>query len=281
MKIKFALFAERLLSIALYYSGLLSLYRMKRKRKVIFLTYHRVRPDDTTDIKKGELQILSKGNFERHISYLSRHCNIISLGEFVGMVKSRRKFPKNSVVITFDDGYKDNFTNAYPVLKKYDAPATVFLITGRIGSSGFLTWEDVNKMKDLVDFGAHTVNHPILTSLTLKHAEGEIRNSKKDLEKRLGKDVDFFCYPSGGQKDCNDTVKRLVKEAGFSCAVTTMNGDNGHDADLFELKRIGMSHENSFTVFRVKSSGMLNSLLRLAKGRVKISVGGHVPAGRS
>ncbi|MBN2331332.1 MAG: polysaccharide deacetylase family protein [Candidatus Aenigmarchaeota archaeon] len=278
MEIRNALVLERLLSIFLCHTGLLSLYMSLKRSRTVILTYHRIRPDEATG--GGEAAILSKGNFERHISYLSKHYDIISLADFVRLAGSGKRPPRKSVVLTFDDGYKDNRTNAYPVLKRHDVPATIFLISGRIGSEGFLSSKDIREMSGLVDFGAHTASHAILADVSLSEAKREIEGSKHDLEKLLKKEVKLFSYPSGGSRDYNDVVKRLVREAGFDCAVTTMNGDNGPDSDMFELRRIGMSHENSFTVFRVKSSGMLNSMLRIMKGRMSVSVSGHVKAGK-
>jgi peptidoglycan/xylan/chitin deacetylase (PgdA/CDA1 family) len=279
MKIGNALLFERLISIFLYFSGLLYLYRSSKRSRTVILTYHRIRPD-VAEGEGSELSILSKGNFERHISYLSKHYDIIRLADFVRLAKSGKRPKRNCVVITFDDGYKDNRTNAYPVLEKYGAPATIFLISGRVGREGFLSPRDIREMSGLVDFGAHTVSHAILADLSLAQAKHEIEGSKQGLERVLGRKVSLFSYPSGGSRDYNDVVKRLVREAGFDCAVTTMNGDNGPDSDMFELRRIGLSHENSFTVFMVKSSGMLNSLLRIIKGRMRVSVSGYDEAGR-
>ncbi len=272
MKIGFALLAERLLCGFIYYTGLFSLYKMCRgSNKTIILTYHRIISDES----KRSSQILSKKNFEEHVRYLVKNYKIISLAEFAKCVTSKKNPPENSVVITFDDGYKDNFTNAYPVLKKYNAHATIFLITGLIGSKGFLTWDEIKKMVGVVDFGAHTVEHHILTSMPLGKAKQEIIKSKRGIEKKTGKSVTAFSYPRGGWGDFNKDIKKLVRDAGFSCAVTTINGDNNKESDLYELRRIGMSHENSIIVFKVKSSGMLNSLLRRFKRRAKLSVSGH------
>ncbi len=278
MNIKNALLFERVVSILMYFTGLLSLYRSLKRSRTVILTYHRIRSDDA--VEKNEVSILSKSNFDRHISYLSKHYEIITLSGFVRLTKAGKKPPRKSVIITFDDGYRDNFTNAYPVMKKHNVPATIFLITGKIGSKDFLSPEDIKEMSGLVDFGAHTVSHVILADVSLTKAKDEIEGSKRDLEKLLKRKVGLFSYPSGGSHDYSDAVKRVVKEAGFDCAVTTMNGDNGPDSDMFELKRIGMSHENSFTVFRVKSAGMLNALLRMIKGRMSVSVPGHLKAGK-
>ena len=114
----------------------------------------------------------------------------------------------------------------------------------------------------LITFGAHTLTHPVLSRLPKKDAEKEIAESKKTLEKGLDRKVDFFSYPYGARGDFNEETKEIVK-GNFSCAVTTIPGFNNANSDMFELRRIGCSHENDFIVFKVKVSGMLNPFIRL------------------
>ncbi|RJQ17678.1 MAG: polysaccharide deacetylase family protein [Nitrospiraceae bacterium] len=130
----------------LHYTGLLYLFlflkKLVGKREAIILCYHRV--IDVDDIYGYPLMHgvidASVRDFERQMKFLSRHFNVMSLSALSGCYRSG-KLPRNAVVVTFDDGYKDNFTNAYPILKKYGIPATIFLITDFIGEGRLLWWD--------------------------------------------------------------------------------------------------------------------------------------------
>jgi peptidoglycan/xylan/chitin deacetylase (PgdA/CDA1 family) len=222
----------------------------------------------------------------------------------------------NTVVITFDDGYRDNYLNAFPILKDLSIPATIFLATDSIGSqrvlwhdrvfSAFretrvevlddfgnnsqryplstveekllaqgeflnflwslndqdrlfwidflveklqvmdrkevpglmLSWEEIRIMHENgISFGSHTMTHPILSKLPLDRAREEIQKSKRVIEERLRTPIRTFAYPKGSGDDFDDSTKRLLKEAGYACAVTTKFGANESGQDLFDLRR--------------------------------------------
>ncbi|MBU2222001.1 MAG: polysaccharide deacetylase family protein, partial [Candidatus Omnitrophica bacterium] len=165
-----------------------------------------------------------------------------------------------TLAITFDDGYWDNYTYAFPVLKKYNLPATIFLITDEIGNKvglgDKLNWEDVILMQDsgLINFGSHTLSHHVLTEIRSEdELRKEILSSKKILEERLGRPINTFCYPKGF---FNQRVKELVKEAGYKAAVATSPGRNFPGDDVFALKRIRISDKaGNLFIFWVQSSG--------------------------
>jgi len=90
---------------------------------------------------------------------------------------------------------------------------------------------------NLVCFGAHTMTHPILTNIPIEKARKEILGSKEELEKWIAKDVKFFAYPNGDVSDFNDEIIKIIKEAGFSCALTSIDGNCKIGDDLFRLKR--------------------------------------------
>ena len=357
------------------------------------LLYHRV-----LDIQKGgdfcSLPgiIVSVNMFNQQMRYLSKNYNVISLDHLVDSLKNNSPLPKKGVVITFDDGWRDNYSFALPILKKYNLPATIFLTSGyigtnktfwpeqvmsilrsegnlkeklknlsdeiypsviqeclndlvqykkpyldvltdliehlkylrplkrevvtddlrkRMGSAGeliqkqerslhtphpdpakggelhkspppligstirqahgaersrstsslqvgggegegdhdnlfnsfaivsgnpsMLSWEEIEFLeKNNINFGSHSINHPILTQLDKTEAKKEIFDSKKEIEKKLNKQVLAFAYPNG---DFNDEVKDLVKQAGYQCAVTLGSGLNDKHADVFSLSR--------------------------------------------
>jgi peptidoglycan/xylan/chitin deacetylase (PgdA/CDA1 family) len=206
---------------------------------------------------------VSPKQFEEHMHYLyNKNYKVVPLKEALAQGRVARK----TIAITFDDGYKDNYTNAFPILKKYNFPATIFLVSDYVNTnktfwwdeqvdknaSKLLNWPEIKEMqKNKIDFGSHTSSHPILTKCSFKQAEKEITKSKTELNKRLGK-VDFFCYPEG---KFNQQIKKIVKQHYKSAFVT-----NGSDKDLFEIKRIGIYRHNSFFVFKLKLSGLYSFL---------------------
>jgi len=236
---------------------------------VPILTYH------SFDYGKGLLSV-SPENFEKQMRYLkNKHYNVISFGELVDGIKNRRSFARNTVVITIDDGYKNNFTYAYPILKKYGFPAVIFLITNSIEHADFLSWDEVKEMsKNNISFGGHTRNHVYLPSLNKEDVLwDEISGSKKAIEEHAGVPVDYFCYPLGG---FTEEAEILAKRAGYKGACATNRGDdilNRHNA--YEINRISVRNGNPYFSFsnlfapirfRAKLSGYYNVFKREKMG---------------
>jgi peptidoglycan/xylan/chitin deacetylase (PgdA/CDA1 family) len=153
-----------------------------------------------------------------------------------------------SVVVTLDDGFCDNYENAFPVLAEYRIPATIFLAVGCIGKSntwmqkrGFskremLSWHQVGEMAGAgILFGAHTITHPRLIDLRADEARREIKESKDIIEERLGTAVESFAYPYGL---FTDVTRNFVEDCGYSIACSTRSGFNNSETDPFLLRRI-------------------------------------------
>ena len=98
--------------------------------------------------------------------------------------------------------------------------------------------ENICSGAENISFGAHTVTHPILTRMPFAEAVVEIVASKEIIESKLGRPVRLFAYPNGTRDDFNDQIKQVIREAGFACAVTTIDGSNSIDTDPFEFRRI-------------------------------------------
>ena len=285
---------------------------VKRRRNPVaqILVYHRVNDEDDPIFPGVPTKI-----FAQQMEYLAEHYSVCALTELVQRLECG-DLPANAVTITFDDGYRDNYTKAFPILKRLGLPATIFLVTDAIGTGrllwhdrvfaafratevpalygwgndkGFyplrsaadksatlerclkvlwslddevrstwtdqllvrlgaadqqidhqlmLSWNDVQEMSGYnIDFGAHTVSHPILSKVSAQRARDEIQNSKQLIESKLKLTVRHFAYPVGRAVDYNPDIKNLLREAGFKSAVTTIFGSNDSDRDRLELRR--------------------------------------------
>jgi peptidoglycan/xylan/chitin deacetylase (PgdA/CDA1 family) len=172
---------------------------------------------------------------------------VVSIREMLDTL-SRGNLDFNMAAITFDDGYQDFYRNAYPVLKRYEYPSTVYVVTGLMGRPNVWDARNENHGKPLMDaktileisergveIGSHTKSHPELTRVSPAEQFAEIAESKKELEDLLDSPVDSFCYPGG---DHNEQVKEAVKKAGYRHAVTTHRGHVEKGYDPFALRRI-------------------------------------------
>jgi peptidoglycan/xylan/chitin deacetylase (PgdA/CDA1 family) len=242
-----------LIALSLVLSAVYFLW-LSPRYTVPILTYHRFGYENNTLFVTPE-------NFSKQMGYLERRSyRVISLTELAEGIKSNKIFPHNTVVITIDDGYKDNFIYAYPILKKHNFPATIFIIPSRIGKKNdFMNWQDVKiVLRDKILIGAHTINHAFLPSIKEKSALwNEIKGCKKEIENITRSRVDHFCYPLGF---FNDEVKRLVEEAGYMSACSTNRGKYRSNKDVYQLNRVKVTNSdmNKPFSFIAKLSGYYN-----------------------
>ena len=222
------------------------------------LMYHRVFPG----VNPEDRIVISPGTFERQMRFFKIHkYNVIPLEDLVLLIKEKKKIPPKTVAITLDDGYKDSFTHAFPILKKYNLPATIFIIVNEVGriQNDRVSWEEIEQMVDsgLISIGSHTLGpEPLINSKSEEELKKEIFESKKRLEEKLGRPVNTFAYPEG----CfNDKIKKFVIDAGYKAAVATNPGEKFSNNDLFALKRLRISQNtDNLFVFWVESSGYYN-----------------------
>jgi glycosyltransferase involved in cell wall biosynthesis/peptidoglycan/xylan/chitin deacetylase (PgdA/CDA1 family) len=183
----------------------------------------------------------------------------ITLKQFLDCQRDRRPVPVGSVVITFDDGYTDNYTHADPILQQQNIPATIFLVSGYIGLANkwdeqkqlsgrpLMSWSQIQELKEHgVQFGAHTCTHPILTAISSDRAEEEITLSRKQLESRLVVPVDHFAYPYG---EHDSAVQDMVRQAGFTAGCTVDAGLNTLITPIFSLHRVEIRGTDSLARF--------------------------------
>ncbi len=220
------------------------------------IMYHSV----NLEVRAKDRLTVSVKAFERQMRFLKTHnYNVLSLESLADLIKEKKKIPPKTIAITFDDGYKDNYIYAFPILKKYNLPATVFVIINEVGRSDRLSWEEIKTMQDsrLITFGSHCLGpEPLVNIKSNRKLMVEIFDSKRILEESLGKKVNMFSYP-GGMFD--NKIRQLVIEAGYKLAVSTSPGKKFANDDLFALKRLRISatSDNLF-VFWIQISGYYN-----------------------
>jgi peptidoglycan/xylan/chitin deacetylase (PgdA/CDA1 family) len=331
-------FSKVLMSV-LFHSGLLTLFnwwvnrfrpRMTSEGSLVFpfirrrcsgnvqiLTYHRV-----NDEHDPYFPAVPPSIFARQMEYLVSRFFVCSLTEAVERLQARAVLD-NMLVITFDDGYRDNYVHAFPVLRKFSIPATIFLATSSIGSGtplwhervfaafrktresvlrGYgkdrrsyslqtlterllaqqdvlrflrsfddhervkwidrlvadlkvderkempdlmLSWDEVREMHQQgIFFGSHTVTHAILSKSSIETVKQEIYESQKIIAQELGVIPTTFAYPNGSPEDFTPEIEKILQDAGYICAVTTVFGANEPGQNLFELRRGGPWEEH-------------------------------------
>lgn len=193
-----------------------------------------------------ESYYVSPSTFDAQLAWLrDNDYTVIPIDEFYDVAKNGGKIPVNPVVITFDDGNIDLYTNAFPILKKYGYPATVFLKINNIGEGkGGLTWKMIKEMsKAGMTVGSHSVNHDDMTKLEEQIIDQELSESKKTLEDNLGIKVKYFAYP-GGAFDSNIVTK--TEKAGYLAAFSTKHKVYqrfSNTTDYFNIPRIHIDDE--------------------------------------
>ena len=161
---------------------------------------------------------------------------------------NNKPIPEKSILITFDDGYMDNYTNAFPILKELNMSATVFVITSGIDNGYYMSSSQLKEMSDNgIDIESHTVNHLHLNQLSYEKQLEELKNSKDKLKSIIKKEITTVAYPFG---DFNDNTKKAVKDAGYTLAFTTNRGYADRDDSAIMLNRIYVSSKFTFETFK-------------------------------
>lgn len=191
-------------------------------------------------------------NFEEQIKYLHDNgYHSITQAQFDAYMTGETELPDKSVMITFDDGYVDNYEYAYPILKKYGMTGTIFVITNLVGTKGYLTWPQIREMSaGGMEFGSHTISHKPLTSYDQNGMRQELAGSKTILEQHLGKDCTYIAFPEGM---FNDMVMEETQHAGYRYAFTVDTGRVFPWDDPYDLNRVPIFEGlNSYVHFRFR-----------------------------
>ena len=243
------------------------LYVDKKKYEVPVVMYHRV-------INKSENEgihgtYIYENIFREHMKYLKNNNFSVITFEDLNNIGWRNRFDKNKkyIIITFDDGYVDNYELAFPILKEFNFKATIFLM----GESTYNEWdvkadgeksfplmsvEMIKEMQDYgIEFGAHTFNHPKLNKLSNDEIKHQIVDVKKPLEEKIGREIITFAYPYG---ILNDYAKKMVEEASYTFGVATDSGSVCLSDDLYQIRRIAIFPNTNLFSFKRKVKGNYN-----------------------
>lgn len=295
-----------------------------RRSGGVILRYHSVSDDQGWAGEYIQRSLVTPPEvFDRQMAHISSRYRVVPLSEIARSLKGGESVDRRCVAVTFDDGYEDNYRNAFPILRRHGLPATFFVTTGCVGarpelwtvrlrralmntrleelrlsftdslplplrtaaeretaikwltglvkrcgrreaeetigevlavagepSSGrrtMMNWDEMREMAAAgMSIGAHTVSHYNLPSLDDEAADGEIMDSKRELEGRLEREVEHFAYPNGRTScHCDVRTARLVERAGFSCAVTSVAGPASRRFSRFALPRLGVVPRDS------------------------------------
>lgn len=245
-------------------------YVLTKKYEIPILMYHRVIEDVEKEGGAHGIYV-TKSTFEKHLQYL--HKSGYQTITFSDILKEKNPIPfekgKKQIILTFDDGYKDNYIYAFPLLKKYNSKAVIYLLSDlnynkwdtdnpKNPEKKFELMEDfmIKEMQEYgIEFGGHTRHHYRLSTLTSEEKYNEIALSKEKTENLLNQKLISFAYPYG---DLDIETKKIVEKVGYKFAVATDSGDISFFNDLYQIRRIGIFSTNSFLTFKRKVSGKYN-----------------------
>jgi peptidoglycan/xylan/chitin deacetylase (PgdA/CDA1 family) len=231
------------------------------------LMYHRI--SDLTEKEKRSPLVrdltVSPRDFEAQVKYLVDNGFTCLLARDVeNAVFAGRPLPKKAVAITMDDGYQDNFEQAFPILEKYNVPATLFLVTGTVDTPGHVSWDEVLMMKrESVGYGSHTVHHYDLPSLSSDQLAYELRESKRVLEERLVDRISAVAYPSGMY---SQRVAVATRDAGYAAGWKKGGGPVRPGDAMYMLPRVRVNGTATLAQFQRKVWGGLYTM-KLEKHR--------------
>ncbi|MCA9393796.1 MAG: polysaccharide deacetylase family protein [Candidatus Omnitrophica bacterium] len=251
--------ALTVICILLVLSGSFWLIWIDQHRVVPVIMYHHI--DETG---RHPVATVPTDHFEKHLRYLRDYqFEVLPYDDYIRAKQQGEHLSRKTVVLTFDDGYADNYTNAFPLLRRYGYPAVMFISTDKVGQPGYVTWDQLREMAAAgITIGSHAIAHEYLPGLPADRIAREITESRRILEQRLGIPVRHFSYPVGG---FNDEIKQLVRQAGYVSAVTTNRGFDRFNKDFYELNRVTMDEEDLvFPIRWAKFSGYYN-LFRKAR----------------
>ncbi|MBN1604970.1 MAG: polysaccharide deacetylase family protein [Chitinispirillaceae bacterium] len=249
----------------------------QRNDHIPVLMYHSVtnRITNTRPYYSTEISTLK---FERHLIFLNdNNYRVYFLKDIKDLLNfTRNDTHKKYVIITFDDGYKNFYDNAFPLLAKHNIPATLFVPSGLIPESGYgqfegahlMNWVQIKEctVQQLIDIGSHSLMHNRLTELNIDMLKQELSQSKSIIENNIQKEVTSFSYPFRFPDENQSFISllcALYKESGYTISVTTRIGTVRRGDNLYILKRIPVNEYDDLKLFKAKLEGSYDWLYSL------------------
>lgn len=266
--------------LLLVLTGIVILLYCRFHKRIPILMYHRIAT------VPGERNSLPPEKFKEQLDYLKKQgYNTITLNDLYQHYVKKTPLPPRPVILTFDDGYEDNYSTAMPMLRERNMKATVFPIANWVGQEN--KWENFNqkitrtmdwdKLREWqaagLEIGSHTLKHPFLTKCNESRLEQELIDSKLVLEEKLGGKIEFLCYPYGFFDDKTITI---AKKAGYKGALAIYDDAPLWQQEVFALPRIPIPARQPLWEFALKVGRfhvifiMLRKLERNAKRLVRI-----------
>jgi len=226
--------------------------------------YHSISDDEENSSHPYYHINTTQAVFSKHMRFLSDNdYTVVDLKDLKDCFETNNESTNKFAVITFDDGYRDFYTNALPILQRHHYSATVFLPTTYIGKSFqerlCLTWDQVRELRKLgYHFGSHTATHQQLHNLSMLKVREELRRSKIQIDDALGEKTFTFSYPFRfPEHDCKfvNLLREEMMALGYKTGVTTIIGRAGIVTDQLFLKRLPANSSDDAVLLNAKLKG--------------------------
>ncbi|MDQ2974673.1 MAG: polysaccharide deacetylase family protein [Acidobacteriota bacterium] len=265
---------KKLIFRLLYVSGVVRAAAWLNRRRVMVLCYHGVTERTTRNPKDHFGLHVRHDRFLAHLDFLRRHYRIVSLEDYLTSRPQAKALPDYSVVLTFDDGYRNFFTAAAPRLAAQGMTASVFLITDRVRNDEarvvnnwvesddetYLSWAEAQQLSQQgFEFGSHTCSHLKLPELSMMEIEHELRDSSAGITRQLKTEAIPLAYPYGL---ASHGIATTAKSLGYVCALTTDTGFIDGETNLFMLNRTLIGDDDDVAAFATRVSGLTRWLSR-------------------
>lgn len=218
-------------------------------RRVTFcpiLTYHYIRNYTNPYDVLGQRLSVAPSVFASEMRFIRYHgFHTVTMLQLADHIRYGTPLPRHPVALTFDDGYRDHFTSALPILRRYGLKATFFIVSGFVGTPRYMNWAQIRTLdRDGMEIGVHTIHHLDLTTLTASQLWQEVYQSKRQIEKHIGRPAVVFAYPSGA---FDSLVLDDVRRTGYLAAVSTLPGTLHAQSTIDYLFRVEILNSDTTT----------------------------------